>query len=59
MKFQIRFSGKNKKKYFKMVSAENFSQGAVFIKRRIDDHVIYERLTYQRFSAKGVFSPYA
>ena len=28
MKYQILFSGKNKKKYFKMSSAENFTQSA-------------------------------
>ena len=28
MKYQILFSGKNKKKYIKMSSAENFTQSA-------------------------------
>ena len=33
MKCQNLFSGKNKKKYFKMSSAENFTQSAFNIKK--------------------------
>ena len=38
MKYQILFSGKNKKNYFKMSSAENFTQSYQVIKKWNADH---------------------
>ena len=37
MKYQSLFSGKNKKKYFKMSSAENCTQSAISIKQLVDE----------------------